>query len=121
MRAQRGQALILALGVLFVLMLGGSVLFLFGSALAGKGRAQCAADLAALSAARAMRDDLDRLFEPARIDGRPNPYHFSAVEYLARARAAALAIGRANGARMGSADVTFPGGDGFAPPRVKVR
>ena len=82
--SEHGQALILALGVLFVLMLGGSVLFLFGSALAGKGRAQRAADLAALSAARAMRDDLNRLFEPARIDGRRNPFHLSAARYLAR-------------------------------------
>ena len=119
-RSQRGQALIIALGVLFVLMLGASVLFLLGTALAGKGRAQRAADLAALSAARSMRDDLDRLFEPATIDGRPNPYHLSAAGYLARARAAALAIGRANGAHLRSADVTFPGGDGFAPSRVKV-
>src|SRR6187200_2151851 len=112
-KSQRGQALILALGMLFVLMLGGSVLFLFGSALAGKGRAQRAADLAALSAARAMRDDLDRLFERARIDGRPNPFHLSEVEYRARARAAAVAIGRANGVRLGAADVTFPGDQGF--------
>jgi hypothetical protein len=119
-KSQRGQALILALGMLFVLMLGASVLFLFGSALAGKGRAQRAADLAALSAARAMRDDLDRLFEPARIDGRPNPFHLSEAEYLARARSTALAIGRANGVRLSAADVTFPGDNGFAPARVKV-
>ena len=118
--SQRGQALIVALGALFVLMLGASVLFLLGNALAGKGRVQRAADLAALSAARAMRDDLDRLFEPATIDGRPNPYHLSEAVYLARARAAAVTIGRANGARLRDADVTFPGGGGVAPSRVKV-
>jgi hypothetical protein len=118
--SQRGQALIVALGAVFVLMVGASVLFLFGSALAGKGRAQRAADLAALSAARSMRDDLDRLFEPPTIDGRPNPYHLSEAEYLARARDAAVAIGRANGARLQSGDVTFPGGEEFAPSRVKV-
>jgi hypothetical protein len=118
--SQRGQAVVVALGALFVLMLGASVLFSFGSALAGKGRAQRAADLAALSAARSMKDDLDRLFEPATIDGRLNPYHLSEAEYLVRARSAALAIGRANGARLESADVTFPGGDVFAPSRVKV-
>jgi transglycosylase-like protein with SLT domain/D-alanyl-D-alanine carboxypeptidase-like protein/putative Flp pilus-assembly TadE/G-like protein len=118
--SQRGQALIVALGALFALMLGATVLFFFGSALAGKGRAQRAADLAALSAARSMKDDLDRLFEPATIERRPNPYHLSEAEYLKRAREAALRIGRANGARLRSADVTFPGGDEFAPSRVKV-
>ena len=56
-----------------------------------------------------MQDDLDRLFEPATIDGRPNPYHLSEAAYLARARAAAVMIGRANGARLRPADVTFPG------------
>jgi transglycosylase-like protein with SLT domain/D-alanyl-D-alanine carboxypeptidase-like protein/putative Flp pilus-assembly TadE/G-like protein len=118
--SERAQALIVALGALFVLMLGASVLFSFGSALAGKGRAQRAADLAALSAARSMKDDLDRLFEPATIDGRPNPYHLSEGQYLARAREAAVTIGRANGARLQPGDVTFPGGDEFAPSRVKV-
>ena len=95
--SQRGQALIVALGARFVLMLGASVLFSFGSALAGKGRAQRAADLAALSAARSMKNNLDRLFEPVTIDGRPNPYRLSEAEYLARARDAALTIGRATG------------------------
>jgi hypothetical protein len=119
-RTERGQVLILALGTLFALMLGAAVLFWFGSALASKGRAQRAADLAALSAARSMKDDLDRLFEPARIDGRPNPYHLSAEAYLARARDAAVTIGRANGARLVAGDVTFPGADELAPSRVKV-
>ena len=36
----------------------------------GKSRAQRAADLAALSAARSMRDDFDRLFVPAPLAGR---------------------------------------------------
>ncbi len=102
--SQRGQALLVAL---FALILGAAVLFSFASALAGKGRAQRAADLAALSSARSMKDDLERLFEPATIDGRPNPYHLSEAHYLARARAAALTIGRANGARLQPADVTF--------------
>ena len=118
--SERGQALIVALGALFVLTLGASVLFLLGSALAGKGRAQRAADLAALSAARTMRDNLDRLFEPATIEGRPNPYHLSKAAYLARAGAAAVVIGRANGARLGDRDVTFPDDD-LAPSRVRVQ
>ncbi len=112
--------MIVALGALFALTLGAAILFSFGSALAGKGRVQRAADLAALSAARSMKDDLDRLFEPAVIDGRPNAYHLSEAEYLTRARTTAVAIGRANGAPLQQADVTFPGGDEFAPSRVKV-
>ncbi len=118
--SQRGQALLVALGAMVVLMLGAAVLFWFGSALAGKGRMQRAADLAALSAARSMRDDLDRLYEPATIDGRPNPYYLSAAQYLERARAVARAIGRANGAPVRPPDVTFPDEDAFAPSRVKV-
>ncbi len=118
--SERGQALIVALGALFALMVGAAVLFSFGSALAGKGRVQRAADLAALSAVRSMKDDLDRLFEPATIDGRPNPHHLSEAQYLERARSVALTIGRANGARLRSADVTFPGKGDFAASRVKV-
>ena len=120
MDPERGQALILALGALSALMLGASVLFSFGSALAGKGRAQRAADLAAISAARSMRDDLDRLFEPPEMDGRPNPYYLSEAEYLERARSTAFDIGRQNGARLRPGDVTFPDARAFAPSRVKV-
>ncbi len=118
-RSQSGQALLVSLVALLVLMLGASLLFSLGRALAGKGRTQQAADLAALSAARSMRDDLDRLYEPPLIDGRPNPYHLSEVEYLARARAAALGAGRENGVQLRPGDVRFPGGGG-TPTRVKV-
>ena len=93
--SQRGQALIVALGAMFVVMLGAGVLAALGGALAQKGRLQRATDLAALSAARAMRDDFERLFEPPVIDGRPNPRHLPAAAYIARARDAALEAGRA--------------------------
>jgi hypothetical protein len=119
-RNERGQTLILALGLVFVLMVGIGVLFAFGSALAEKGRIQRAADLAALSAARAMRDDLDRLYEPPTVDGRANPYHLSVAEYTTRARSVAVDIARANGAHLLPADVSFPDRDIFAPTRVKV-
>ena len=39
----------------------------FGGAVTGKSRVQRAADLAALSAARSMRDDFERLFAPERL------------------------------------------------------
>jgi hypothetical protein len=119
--AQRGQALIAALGAVFVLLLGASVLFSLGSALAGKGRIQRAADLAALSAARSMRDDFERLFEPVVIRGRPNPHHLPKALYLERARAAALRFGAANGADLRAEDVRFPDAGSFAPVRVAVR
>ena len=120
MQAERGQTLIAALGTLFALMLAATILFAFGSALADRGRAQRAADLAALSAARSMRDDVERLFEPATIDGRPNPYHLGVAQYLRRAQSAALEIAQANGARLRPGDVSFPDEDDFAPSRVKV-
>ena len=83
MRSARGQALIVALGAVFVVMLGAGVLAALGGALAQKGRLQRATDLAALSAARSMRDDFARLFEPPLIGGRPNPRHLARAAYLA--------------------------------------
>jgi hypothetical protein len=118
--SERGQVLIGALGAMFVVMLGAGVLTALGGALAQKGRLQRATDLAALSAARLMRDDFARLFEPLVIDGRPNPRHLSRAAYLSRARAAALEAGRHNGLDLTPGDVSFPGGDSGAPLRVKV-
>jgi transglycosylase-like protein with SLT domain/D-alanyl-D-alanine carboxypeptidase-like protein/putative Flp pilus-assembly TadE/G-like protein len=118
--SQRGQVLLVALGAVFALMLGAGVLAALGGALARKGRLQRAVDLAAVSAARSMHDDFDRLFEPAFIDGRPNPRHLSRPTYLARARDAALAAGRHNGLGLRPSDISFPGGRG-APTRVKVK
>jgi hypothetical protein len=120
MAAQRGQALIVALGAMFVVLLGAGVLAALGGALAQKGRLQRATDLAALSAARAMRDDFERLFEPMVIGGRPNPRHLSRAAYIARARDAALDAGRHNGLDLAAGDVSFPRGD-WAPVRVKVK
>ena len=75
--SERGQALIVALGAVFVVMFGAGALAALGGALAEKGRMQRATDLAALSAARSMRDDFARLFEPPLIGGRPNPRHLA--------------------------------------------
>jgi putative Flp pilus-assembly TadE/G-like protein len=62
--SERGHALIVALGAVFVVTLGAGVLAALGRALAQKGRLQRATDLAAVSAARSMRDDFPRLFKP---------------------------------------------------------
>jgi hypothetical protein len=118
--SQRGQALIVALGAMFVVLLGTGILAALGGALVQKGRLQRAADLAAISAARSMHDDFARLFEPAFLDGRPNPRHLSRAAYLGRARAAALEAGRRNGLALHPADVSFPGAD-WAPVRVQVK
>jgi Putative Flp pilus-assembly TadE/G-like len=117
--SQRGQALIVALAAVFVVMLGAGVLAALGGALAQKGRLQRATDLAALSAARSMRDDFPRLFEPPVIEGRPNPRHLARAAYLSRATSAALEAGRHNRLELAAEDVSFPGGD-WAPVRVKV-
>jgi hypothetical protein len=116
----RGQALIVALCAMFVVMLGAGMLAALGGALAQKGRLQRATDLAALSAARSMRDDFERLFEPAFVDRRPNPRHLGRGAYVARARHAALEAGLRNGLELGPDDVSFPEA-GWAPVRVKVK
>ena len=97
-RSQSGQALILAIGGAFVVLAGAVALVAIAGAVTGKGRAQRAADLAAISAARSLRDDLPRLLAPARLaNGLPNPAHLDKATYLVRARFAGLAAARSNG------------------------
>jgi soluble lytic murein transglycosylase-like protein len=120
-RDERGQALLLLLGVIAAVLVGTLVLVAFGQALGGKSRHQRAADLAAVSAAHRMSDDYFRLFEPPALpNGLPNPRHLTTVEYLLRARSTAVRAAARNDVRLGLTDVTFPGG-GFAPTRVRVR
>ena len=98
-----GQALPLALGGAFALIAAALALVAIAGAVTGKGRVQRAADLAAISAARSMRDDLPRLLSPPALpNGLPNPRHIEKAAYLARARAAALAAARANGVGGGA-------------------
>ena len=90
-------------------------------AVTGKGRAQRAADLAAISAARSMRDDLPRLLAPPTLpDGLPNPAHLEKAVYLARARAAAIDVARGNGVAPRALRISFPDGASFAPVRAKA-
>jgi hypothetical protein len=118
---EAGQALILALGGAFVILAGAVALVAIAGAVTGKGRAQRAADLVAISAARSMRDDLPRLLAPATLpSGVPNPTHIEKPVYLARARAAALAAGRANGVDPARLRVSFPDAASFAPLRAKA-
>jgi hypothetical protein len=118
---QAGQATLLMLAVAALLLVAAGGLGALGRALLGKGRYQRAADLAAVSAARSMRDDFSRLFEPVRgPDGRANPRHLEKRRYRLRAEAAAIEAARANGAR-GVVRVDFPAADDLAPVRVRVR
>jgi len=66
-RDESGQALPLALGGCFVLIAAAIALVAIAGAVTGKGRAQRAADLAAISAVRSMRDDLSQLLSPPRL------------------------------------------------------
>lgn len=119
---ESGQALILALGGMLAVIAGALALVAIAGAITGKGRAQRAADLAAVSAARSLRDDLPRLLAPMRLaSGLPNPEHLAKVAYLARARHAALVAARANGVDPGRVRVTFPDADSFAPVQAEAR
>ena len=118
MVSTRGQASVVLVGGLAAVLVGALVLGAVSKALGREGEAQRAADLAALAGARAMREAYPRLFEPATVDGRPNPLHLDRAGYLALGRAAARATARENGA--GPGEVAFPDAASFAPVRIRV-
>jgi hypothetical protein len=118
---QEGQALPLVLGSALALIAVALALVAIAGAVTGKGRVQRAADLAAISAARSMRDDLPRLLSPPRLpNGLPDPRHLEKLAYLARAQVAAFAAARANGVGSERLRLSFPDRDSFAPVRVKA-
>jgi Transglycosylase SLT domain/D-alanyl-D-alanine carboxypeptidase len=120
-KSEDGQVLPLALGGAVALIATALALAAIAGALVGKGRTQRAADLAAISAARSMRDDLDHLLSPIRLpDGSPNPRHIEKATYLARARLAAIGAGKANDVAAMNLRISFPDEASFAPVRVKV-
>ncbi len=120
-RREEGQALLLVLGGVFVLLAGALALVAIAGAVTGKGRVQRAADLAAISAARSMRDDLPRLLAPPTLpNGLPNPRHLSKAVYLWRARGAAKEAVEGNGVAPARLRVTFPDRASFAPVRTRA-
>jgi hypothetical protein len=120
-KGQGGQATLLVIGAVFVLIAGAFALVAIAGAITGKGRVQRAADLAAVSAARSMRDDLPRLLTPPALpNGLPNPIHLEKAAYLMRARGAALQAARANGVAAGRVRISFPDLTSFAPLRAKT-
>jgi len=120
-RREDGQALLLALGASLALVVAALALVAIAGAVTGKGRAQRAADLAAISAGRSMRDDLPRLLAPPMLaNGVPNPVHIAKAVYLARARAAALDAAEGNDVSRARLQVSFPDRVSFAPVRAKA-
>lgn len=118
---EEGQALLLALGGAFVLIVGALALVAIAGAVTGKGRVQRAADLIAISAVRSMRDDLPRLLTPPVLpNGSPNPLHMERSTYLLRARVAALQAAQANGVSPANARISFPDALAFAPVKAKA-
>ncbi len=119
--AQRGQALPLTLGAALAIVFAAAALVALGGATTGAARVQRAADLAALSGARSLRDDFPRLFSPARLaNGAPNPEHLDKAEYLARASAVATDAAGHNGVEPRRLEVSFPDRRSFAPTRVRT-
>jgi Transglycosylase SLT domain/D-alanyl-D-alanine carboxypeptidase len=114
----RGQASVLLVGGLAGVLIGALVLAMVARGLAREGAAQRAADLSALAGARAMREAYPRLFEPASVDGRPNPLHLDRAAYLELGRVAARATAERNGAALG--EIAFPDDASFAPVRIRV-
>jgi len=119
--AERGQALMMVLGAAFVILLCAAVLAAIGGAVTGTSRVQRAADLAALSGARSLRDDFERLFIPTRLpNGAANPAHLDKDEYLERAAAAARDAAIHNGVDPDHLRIAFPDRESFAPTLVKA-
>jgi hypothetical protein len=118
---ERGQALPAMLGASLALLVATLALVAIGGAVTGKGRAQRGADLAAISAARSMRDDVARLSAPARLPGGvPNPSHLTRAAYFARAAAAARGAARANGISPSRLRIEFPDARQPLPIRARV-
>jgi transglycosylase-like protein with SLT domain/D-alanyl-D-alanine carboxypeptidase-like protein len=119
--AERGQALMMVLAAAFAVLLCAAALAAIGGAVTGASRTQRAADLAALSGARSLRDDFQRLFTPVHMpNGSPNPQHLDKAEYLARAAAAARDAAAHNGVGPDHLRVSFPDRESFAPTLVKA-
>jgi hypothetical protein len=118
---ERGQALPATLGAGLILILAALALAAIGGAATGKGRVQRAADLAALSAVRSMRDDTPRLLAPETLpDGAPNPRHLSRDDFLARARLAALDAARRNEVDTARLRIAFPDASSLPPLRARA-
>ncbi len=68
MADERGQALVLALGLMLAVVAGAALLGAIAAGLGAQQEHRGAADLAALAGAETMRVAQPRLFEPAQLD-----------------------------------------------------
>ncbi|MCW2996788.1 MAG: peptidase and DD-carboxypeptidase VanY/endolysin, partial [Solirubrobacterales bacterium] len=118
-RDEGGQATVLLVGVVGAVLVGALVLGGIARGLGEHADQQRTADLAALSAGRAMQEAYPHVFEPAQVSGLVNRNHLERGQYLEAGRRAAVATARRNGAQ--DVEVTFPqGGLAMAPTRVRV-
>ncbi len=106
------------IGGLVGLVIGVVVIGAVAQAIAKEAASQRTADLAAVAAGRVMHANYGRLFEPAIVDGEPNPAHLEKEEYLGLGRTAAIAVARAN--HEPDVKVSFPDEATIAPVRVQV-
>jgi len=113
-RGEQGQALVVALGGALALIVGALALVAIAGAVTGKGRVQRVADLAAISAARSMRDDLPQLLAP------PDVAHLTKADYLLHAQYTAKAVAKANEVNPRRVRISFPDKTSFAPVRVRA-
>jgi hypothetical protein len=118
LRGERGQALLLLVGVLCAIVVGAGVIAAIAAGIGRDGEQQRAADLAALAGARAMREAYGRLFEPPVIGDVINPRHLERAAYLELGRRAAAETARRNGARRVAIEV--PDAAQPAPVRIRV-
>jgi hypothetical protein len=111
-RDERGQASVLLVGILLVVVVGGLLLAIYAQAVGVRSDKQRAADLAALAGARALRDAYPRVFEIG-------PGHLSRTDYEAIGRRIAAETAARNGAP--AAVIDYPSPDVFAPVVIRVR
>jgi hypothetical protein len=111
-RGERGQAAVMLVGILLVVVIGGLLLGVYARAMGVRSDEQRAADLAALAGARALRDAYSRVFEIG-------PSHLSRAQYEAIGRRVAGETAARNGAP--NAVVDYPNPDVFAPVVIRVR
>ena len=110
-RGTRGQATLLLIGGLFVVVAAGTALALVASGVTAHGARQRAADLGALATVRALVDLRPRALEPVR-----SPRHLTVSAYVALARA----VGRRTAERNGGAAIDVAVSGGPLPERATV-
>jgi hypothetical protein len=116
MRRQDGQATVLLVGIVAAALVGALVLGAVAGGLGRHGGRQGAVDLAALAAARYMRDAYPYVLEPVHVAGVANDDYLDLARFEAEAGRVAGETARRNGIR--SVAVSFPGARTALVPSV---